>query len=152
MGKFKFRLEKVLDLRKRKEEERERELAELKKLLMREEKFLQQLQRESVAIRQKIGALQSDEEHRLDIEELLRHSDYLEHLREKILLQIEMIRKVIDDVENKRQELVEASKEKKVIEKLKSQQFKKFQDEVEEWERKASDELSTINYSHRRNK
>ena len=150
MAKFKFRLEKVLDLRKKKEEERERELAELKKLLAKEEQFLQQLQRESTALRRKIARLQDENDRSLDIEELLRHSDYLEHLRDKILSQIETVKQVISDVENKRQELVEASKEKKVIEKLKEQQYKRFRTAVEEWEQRTLDEIGTSNYSHRR--
>jgi flagellar FliJ protein len=85
------------------------------------------------------------------MKELLRHSDYLEFLRERILSQIKTIKKVIEDIEHKREELIDASKEKKIIETLKEQQYKKFRETVEEWERKRLDEFGTINYSHRRN-
>ncbi|MCM8773675.1 MAG: flagellar export protein FliJ [Candidatus Omnitrophica bacterium] len=147
MPEFKFRLEKVLELRKKKEEERQRELAMLKELLLREEQFLKELKEKDCKMREEISVLQAHNHKPIDIEELIRYTDYLEKLREKIISQIENIKKLIEDTEKKRGELIDASKEKKIMEKLKDNQFKKFKETVDSWERKILDEIGTINYS-----
>ncbi|MBD3265004.1 MAG: flagellar export protein FliJ [Candidatus Omnitrophica bacterium] len=150
MARFKFRLQKILELRKRKQEDRQKELAGLKKLLKEEEKLLEKLKKQGYEVRKKIDLIQSKKENSLDMEELTRHSDYLDSLRNRILSQIRTIRKVIEDIENKRGELIDASKEKKIIETLKEQQYKKFRESLENWEKKRLDEFGMINYSHRR--
>ena len=148
--KFTFKLEKVLDLRKRKEQERERELANLKELLMRAEAFLEELKKEAVKISGKMSALQGESKERLDIKELLRYYDYLEGLRKNISLQITQIKKLITDIEKKREELIQASKERKIIEKLKDNQYKKFKKTLDAWEQKFLDEVGTAHYNQKR--
>lgn len=148
--KFRFKLEKVLELRKRKEHEREKELADLKELLMREETFLEELKEEAAKISTVMHGLQETAQERLDIKELVRYYDYLEKVREKISAQIAQIKRVIAGIEEKRQELIEAAKERKIMEKLKDNQYRKFKQTLETVERKFLDELGTINYNQKR--
>ncbi|MBD3246350.1 MAG: flagellar export protein FliJ [Candidatus Omnitrophica bacterium] len=150
--KFKFRLQKVLELRQQKEETCERELAELKRVLIQEEQFLVDLKEKSHEMRQRLDHLQDGEENALCMEELVRYADYLDHLQNRIVDQIRRVKKTVNDTDQKRDELVEASKEKKVIEKLKGQQLKRFRDSAAETERKRLDEIGMNNYSHRRKK
>lgn len=148
--KFNFRLEKVLDLRKRKEQECEKQLANLKELLRREETFLEELKEEAARTGAKIGEVQNADKEALDMREILRYYDYLESVREKISAQILQIKKVIADIERKRKELIEASKERKVMEKLKDNQYQKFKENLETVERKFLDEIGTIRYNQKR--
>ncbi len=148
--RFKFKLEKVLELRKRKEQEREKELADLKELLMREETFLEELKEEAARTSEIMHSLQEAVQEKLDMKELVRYYDYLEKVREKISDQIAQIRRVIADIEKKRQQLVEASKERKIMEKLKDNQYRKFKQTLETIERRFLDELGTINYNQKR--
>jgi len=147
--KFQFRLQRVLDIRKKKEEERERELAQLKTLLIQAEEFLDELKEESFKISERMGYMQGGQQS-LNMEELLLYYDYLEHLRNNILYQIQTIKDIIVNIERKREELIEASKERKIIEKLKENQYQKFKECVERWETKLIDEMGTVNFNYRK--
>jgi len=150
MTGFKFRLEKVLEMRLRKEQEKEKELADLKMLQAREEVFLEQLKEEGKKTKESISEIQDKTESSLDLKELISYYEYLENIGERISVQIEQIKLVIESIEKKRGELIEASKERKVIEKLKDNQFKKFKQELEQTERKFLDEIGTINHNRKR--
>ncbi len=150
MARFKFRLEKVLEVRRRKEEEKEKELASLKKELRREEEFLEKLRKETSLIAERIGAFQKVDDESLNLEELRREYDYLEVLRNKITRHLNTVEKLMIKIEEKRKELIEASKERKIMEKLKDKQYRKFRSEEERKERKVLDEIGTLNYNHKR--
>lgn len=152
MIRFQFRLQRVLELRKRKEEEKERELAHLKTMLREAEAFLEELRDETVKVSDQMGSLNNNPDQSLDMQELLRYYDYLEQLRHTILDQIDAIKTIIVNIERKRDELIEASKGRKIIEKLKDRQYEKFREFVDQWENKFIDEMGTINFNYQKNK
>ena len=150
MARFEFKLEKVLALKKRKEQEKEKEFAELKKLLVKEERFHEELKAEAGRINGKVEDIQTEKGvEKLDLRELLRYYDYLEGLRKRVSLQVTQIRKLMEDIEKKRVDLLEASKERKILEKLRDNQYKKFKDRVDEVERKFLDDIGTMNYNQK---
>ncbi|MBN2482995.1 MAG: flagellar export protein FliJ [Candidatus Omnitrophica bacterium] len=151
MIRFRFRLQRVLELRTRKEEEKERELAHLKTMLREAEEFLEELKDQSFRVSQQIGSLHDNDSRSLDIQELLRYYDYLEYVRNMIVDQIDAIKTIIINLDRKREELIEASKERKIIEKLKDTQYKKFREFVNQWENRFIDEMGTINFNYRKN-
>lgn len=151
MIRFQFRLQRVLELRKRKEEEKERELAHLKKMLNEAEEFLEELKNESSKVSEAIGRLHQNERQSLDMQELLRYYDYLERMQRDIVSQIDAIETIIVNINRKRQELVEASKERQIIEKLKENKYKKFKDYVDQWENRFIDEMGTVNFNYQKN-
>lgn len=149
MRKFKFRLESVLEFRKRKEDQRKKELGLLKQFLQKEQLFLKELEVKMIESQNKMQAQQHGT---LNMESIMNYYYYLTNVKEKILNQIALIEELIARIEQKREDLITASKERKIMEKLKDNQYKEFRDMLEKWEAKAIDEMATNLYTHKTTK
>lgn len=148
MPTFKFRLESVLELRKRIEEQRKKELASLRELLRKEQDFLKELETKTVEALQ--GMKECQKGTIFNIEEVMRYYRYFTFCRDKIKEQISIIEGLIASVEKKREDLVAASKERKILEKLKENQLHEYKVMMDSWETKMIDELATNGYTHRK--
>lgn len=119
MPKFKFALEPVLDHRERIEDEKQQVLAERARELKAAEDELARLngefKRYSIVLREDHASLSS--------EELRRHYAHLEYLDRCMTMQHGIIFQRRAAVERARADLVEASKDRKVIEKLKDRRL-----------------------------
>ncbi|HET9095467.1 MAG TPA: flagellar export protein FliJ [Candidatus Baltobacteraceae bacterium] len=123
MGKFKFTLEPVLDHRERIEDEKQQVLAERSRELKAAEDELARLngefKRYSTALREDHAKLTS--------EELRWHYAHLEYLDRCMTMQHGIIFQRRAAVERARADLVTASKDRKVIEKLKDRRLEEHQ-------------------------
>ena len=123
MAKFKFTLEPVLEHRERIEDEKQQVLAERLRELQAAEDELARLngefKRYSTALREDHAKLSSDE--------LRWHYAHLEFLDRCMTMQHGIIFQRRAAVERARADLVAASKERKVIEKLKDRRFEEYQ-------------------------
>ena len=123
MPKFKFALEPVLDLRERMEDEKQQVLAERRRELKDAEDELARLngefKRYSIVLREDHAGLSS--------EELRWHYAHLEYLDRCMTMQHGIIFQRRAAVERARADLVDASKDRKVIEKLKDRRFEEHQ-------------------------
>lgn len=123
MGKFKFTLEPVLDHRERIEDEKQQILAERARELKAAEDELARLngefKRYSTALREDHAKLTS--------EELRWHYAHLEYLDRCMTMQHGIIFQRRAAVERARADLVTASKDRKVIEKLKDRRLEEHQ-------------------------
>jgi len=142
--RFVFRLEKVLDLRKQKEQEMMRELALAKESLAREERILEELRDRLAASRRELLAKQRG---CLDPNEIINYLRYLDQLREFIELQTLRVLEAERIVEETRELLLQATKEKKIVEKLKENQLKKYKEELMRAEMNFLDEVGTLRYT-----
>jgi flagellar FliJ protein len=119
MAKFKFALEPVLDHRERIEDEKQQILAERQRELRAAEDELARLNAEfkrySTALREDHAKLSS--------EELRWHYAHLEYLDRCMTMQHGIIYQRRAAVDRARADLAHASKERKVIEKLKDRRF-----------------------------
>lgn len=108
-------LESLLNIKQWKEDEAKNRFAVLLKELAVEEKRLYDLEEQYNSISKKLECNTDD---LVNIDEIRKLNEYLEHL----LIRIHQQKKVIADKENQveesRRDLVEASKEKKIFEKL----------------------------------
>ena len=122
MRKFKFTLEPVLGHRERLEDEKQQIFAERQNELRAAEAELARLNGEfkrfSTALRDDHASLSS--------EELRWHYAHLEYLDRCIVMQHATIAQRRSAVERARADLLEASKERKVIEKLKDKKFEEY--------------------------
>lgn len=148
MPTFKFRLESVLELRKRVEDQRKKELAHLRELLHKEQDFLKEL--ETKTVEALAGMKECQKGSVFNIEEVMRYYRYFTFCRDKIKEQISLIESLIISVEKKREDLVAASKERKILEKLKDNQLQEHKHVMDSWETKIIDELATNGYTHRK--
>lgn len=147
MAKFNYRMQSILDL-KLKLEDQERSNYGLANLRLREEEEkLQQL-----AIR-RAGYEKQGRELRtsgaIDIVELETNRRAVEAMKVLIRAQMLEVRRAEKDVDAARKRLQEAIQERKIHEKLRENAFEVFKEELEADEKKQIDELVSYTYSVR---
>ncbi len=111
-----FKLEPVLNYKQKVEEKLAKELAHLEHQLREKQAFVRQLKRKKEEILNKLRSCQNDVQ---DVGEIMAYFHYLaavEYKFKKAQREVNIFQK---QWENKRQELIFISKEKKVLERLK---------------------------------
>lgn len=146
MKPFVFKLQTALNL-KIKEEDRVKE--ELRRLTNRCQEEFDVL----AALEERLGQLEDRlrrrQEARVDVAEIQRCLDYLPVMKDRILRQKEVIRRIKEEIEKTRQELVEIMRERKVLEKLRERHFAQYLVEVNREEQKIIDEMATNGYNRK---
>lgn len=84
----------------------------------------------------------------LSVAELLVYSRYLARLRRERLAGSELLKVLKKEAEHKRADLVEAARQRQILEKLKERQAAKHHAEIEHTLTKESDEIAGVH--HRR--
>lgn len=144
MKKFKFKLDAVLKLRQRLEDELKKQLADLKKSMEFEIALLTKYRNEKLACQKELKALRSSA---LDMKKIIMHENYLELLGARIEVQIVRVAEAKEAVELKRGELLEASKDKKAVEKLYEKKYDEHMTTLRKAEQKYIDEISTMRFT-----
>jgi flagellar FliJ protein len=137
--KYKFSLEKVLEWRVDKEKAAAKEFLLLQKELDYQEATLNNLRLEDEKIKKKILKLSS-------IQELKRQYLFKQKIEERIEKQIELIEKTKEELEVLRQELLEAQKDRKIMENLKERDYNSYKEELMRIEQKELDEVAVLRY------
>lgn len=137
-----MKLESLLNLKIWKEDEAKNRFAVLLKELAVEEKRLSELEGRYGAISKKLEC--TDE--LVNIDEIKRLNEYLEHLLIRIHQQKKVIAEKERQVEDARKALVEASKEKKIFEKLDERHKTALKKEHKRKEQIGTDEHAVTGY------
>ncbi|MFN4220245.1 MAG: flagellar export protein FliJ [bacterium] len=144
---FKFKLEKVLQMKIEEEEEQKKVFAKAKKKLAEEEEKLENMIK-TLAYKQ--------EEYKLKLTQVgqpdyfLNFSKYLDKLKKDIELQKIVVEQAKIQVEIEQQKLQEKMNERKTFEKLKEKEYQRYLAEQKMLENKFLDELSGIRFSRQR--
>ena len=139
MKKFKFRLEPLLRLKEHNEKEKQKTFGLAAHKVARQEDVLHQLSRDRVETQLgQRGHLSG----RIDTGRLLIYSRYLGKLKKNELTGREILKAFITDRERKRDELIEATKQKKIFEKLKERRRLAFLHGVEMLTQKEQDDIA----------
>ncbi len=138
MRAFKYRFEKILTYRRHQEKQRQRDLAAAREL--------ERAQRDKI-----VGLRHCQEETQtqrrnflvghIETARLSGYYRYFLKLQQLEAASREMLRHVIKEVNKRREALVEASREKKIYEKLKERHREKFQREYTLYMQKETDEI-----------
>jgi flagellar FliJ protein len=139
MKRFSYRLEPLLKVKAHREKEKQRDLAEA-------------LQR-VYAQKAQLGEIDTHREHtvahqrqsmtgRLSLAELLVCSRYLTRLKKDAVAGQELLRGYERKADEKREKLVEATKEKKIYEKHKEKQQESYTKTIGNFEKKENDEIA----------
>lgn len=139
MGKFRFSMEKVLDWRSDTEEAKKKELGDAQREKFQQEALLQELIQENIKIKN-----ESLTTTRIDI--LRRQNMYKVMLDERIIQQKNQVETAEKSLETARIALMEAHKEKKVMEKLKEKEYTFVMEQEKSEEQKQLDEMATLSY------
>lgn len=144
--RFVFRLQTVLEVKERAEEEEKRKLSDLIAWQREEEAILAGMIAKEQATRQHLKDKQQTGQF-LEVDELRRISYFLKKIAEDIVNQRARLVEIARRIEQQREALMLAAQEKKTLEMLKEQHHNEYLQEIEEEERKLLDELATLKYA-----
>ena len=113
---YRFNLQVVLDYRKLVEERLQVELSQFERSLEHAKQILFSYERKKSSC---AGELKRREEKEIDVDTALLYRNYLKGIRIKIREQRDAVAKIKIDVDKKREELLSATKKKKIMEKIK---------------------------------
>lgn len=146
MAKFVFRLQSVLNIKSRLEEQQRLNFASTRKRLDEEEEKLNKLcsrrdfyEEEGKKLREKT----------LVVTEILENEEAIVRIKEYISDQTLRVKEAEDNLELERRKLVEAMKEKKTYEKLRENAFDEFLKESSHTEAVENDEHNSFVYGRR---
>ena len=146
MKHFRFRFQRILEIKERMEDARRAELGEVTAALNREMERLSALY-ETQATYRNMGGLPVHQ--RVDTCLLGVGARYTERLKGEIQEQMEHLEKIEAVVENKRQKLLEATRERRVYEVLKERAEEAHRHEANRRERIQLDEVGEQLYARR---
>lgn len=136
--KFKYRLEKVLDFRKKKVEQLQAELALAIRDRDTEVAMLNALTEKRTKAQKSLEGYLA----RGEVTEVQQTNTFLENLAKKLEAQTRIVAKMNEKVELIRKKLVVASKEKKIMEKHKEKKHEEWKIEMGKIEAKQLDEMA----------
>jgi flagellar FliJ protein len=145
LKKFQFRLQVVLDIKEKLLEEKLLELSKIQRGLqdaIHKQKTLENYQLEINEAIMRVFQSGND----LDLVEVQRYKDFINKLIVDISNQKVVIQNITRVLDMKRKEVNDILKEKKVLEKLKENQQKKYYREFEQHDRRELDDIAASRY------
>ncbi|WP_353049859.1 flagellar export protein FliJ [Carnobacterium sp. ISL-102] len=139
MTNYTFSMEKVLDWRSDTEEEKKKQLGQVQQNKQQQETLLQRLISENIKIK-------NDSLTTMRIDVLRRQNLYKNMIDEKIIHQKNIVHKAEKEVEVARVELMEAHKDRKVMEKLKEKEYTFTMEQAKQEEQKQLDEMAALSF------
>lgn len=146
MPRFQFRLQQFLGVKEQIESQKELEYAKAIRTLEEEkQKLADFINRKDDAVEN----LRKSVAKKISPFEIRRYNNNIERLKHQIRVQEERVEAAKNFVEQKRQELVQAMKERKALEIVKDKQREEFLKEQDMAERKQVDELISFKHSEK---
>ncbi len=147
MKKFKFRLQNLLQLRRQQEDQKKQAVGAL--LAQIHEQQRQSLEM-AAAIRKEGEKLKRQyQEGKVDLNWVGHYRLYVTHLQNAINERIKNVAQIQVKLNAARQELVEAAKQTKVLEKLREKQKQRYDKQIRRREGQQQDEISASGYLRR---
>ncbi len=143
---FRFRLESVLNYRRTIEENLLKELSELRRHLSLEEDRLKMMIFEKGRHINDLGSLQKGGV-TLQIEDIKLYFSYLNGLELKIKKQGDVIKKCQERVDKKLAEVVDAMKNRKILEVIKERGYREYTREINLKEQRLLDEIAVNRFT-----
>lgn len=144
MKKFKFRFETVLKVKEKKEEQLKREFMQLIALKIRQENLLMEIEKER---QEKAKEKFNEKQIGTDIQTLIFYEQYTNLLRKQIEETEKRIKELQKEADIKREELIEATKQRKIFERLKQSDFNEFKNLVLKNEQQLLDEIAVNKFN-----
>lgn len=146
---FNFRMQTVLDVRKTIEDKIISEFSKHKKELQQETENLRIIQQQKEEL---IDSLRMIQDKKVHVSDIAMRSASIQRRRKEEELQQEAVRNVTKKVDEKRDELLEATKKKKAMEICKTKHFERYQSAEKILERAAIDEWVITGHNRRKQK
>ena len=146
MAKFKYKMQNILDIKQKLEEQAKMEFAMAMAKLVEEEEILKNIQNRKRWYEEEGKKLRCD---KLNVIRLQENNQALKSLQEKIEEQRKNVSKAQSNVDKARTNLRESMQERKTHEKLYDDAFDTFKSELNAQESKEVDELTSYTYGVR---
>ena len=143
MQKFRFKLQRLLDFRKIREEQAEAEFAKATRVFLHEKERLRQLE---TNLSDTFDRLKQEQEKHSSLLTLKLFQDYIDTTREGIKLQAVKVAAAADRRQQCLRKLEEAARKRKGVESLKEKKLQQYHEEVLKEEQAFLDELSGQRY------
>lgn len=144
MAKFFYKMQNILNIKYKLEEQAKSAYGAAKAILDEEEELLEEKKAKKEAYEQTLRTMVLEQ---LNILEIKRMEDAVEVSKYHIKMQLIAVRNAKKQVEIARKKLNEAMIERKTHEKLKENAFEVFKEEIKMEEKKEVDELVSFRYS-----
>ena len=143
---FKFNLQPLLNHRRYLEEVLQKELAQFRKRLIAEQNKLRRLKEKKREYSQK---LQQRQKENGTVSDLILYLRYLDRLSTELEHQHQQVVAAEKEFKDKRNDLIQTMKKRKMMEKLKEYRLKAYQQQTLKNERKFMDEVATKQFSNK---
>ena len=143
--KFRYRLEKLLELKRKKEDDEKEKLAKLLQEEERERQVKAQLEQRLADVRVELRERQRNGT--LDVNGLRFYPQHIKHLENLILNQELRLKELAIRIMEQRQNLLKAAQERQTYEKHKEKSQETWQAEIDAADAKMIDELATLKYA-----
>jgi len=143
MKKFKYRLETLLKVKEHIEKEKQKEHASAVNRVNHQENQLKDIDNAKTTTFEKQRSRMKSP---IVVAEMLVCSRYLNKLKRENMAGKELLKALKKKSEEKREKLIEASRDKKIYEKLKEKQQDKYNEMIKMLETKDNDEIAIRNY------
>lgn len=144
MKKFSYRMQNILNLKVKIEEQEKNNYSIAKHKLNEEEEKLSVFERRKASYEQDLREVMSS---RLNVIQLRRYEEAIEIMKDRIKTQKQVVRKAEQAVDLAMQKLNIAMMERKTYEKLREVALEEYKKEFNEEEKKEIDELVSFKYS-----
>ena len=144
MKKFFFSLQFLLDYRKRREESLKKELAKMIAKEEKEKEVLEKLQEKLLFWQKQLEEKKKEE--RISIPMMLVYYSYLEEFLIQIKKQVEKIENISLEKERLQKKLLQATKDRKIVEEIKEKRWEEFILQQKKLEQKFIDENALIKF------
>jgi flagellar FliJ protein len=142
MYKYSFEFEELLNIKSQKEDNIKNNLSKETKILNEEKNHLDYL----LSLKEKELNNFNHKGKTIKISDIEVFYTYIDNLDMKIISQKNKVQIISNRVENIRQHLIEISKEKQILEKIKEENFEEYKKEVLKDEERINDEIVNFKY------
>jgi flagellar export protein FliJ len=142
MYKYSFEFEELLNIKSQKEDNVKNNLSKETKILDEEKNHLDYL----LSLKEKELTNFNHKGKTIKISDIEIFYTYIDNLDKKIISQKNKVQIISNRVENIRQHLIEISKEKQILEKIKEESFEEYKKEVLKDEDRTNDEIVNFKY------
>ena len=140
---YRFNLQVLLDYKRHIEEGLQIELSHVQRKLEKEKQLLISYQSEKSYYEEELAR---SEEREINVDEGILYRDYLRGMRIKIKKQRETVAEIRVELDKKREKLLDATKKRKALEKIKEKDWKRFLYKLKRRERLFIDEVGIRKY------
>jgi flagellar FliJ protein len=143
VGKFIFRLQSILSIKKQIEDGLKNDLGKAVIEYERQKEIYNKIEEEKET---SVHCIKAKSQEGISVGDLQKYGKYIEFLNAKSKLQMVNVKNAQDNVDRYREKLIKASQERKIIDKLREKKYAEYLKEQFKKEQQINEEISSYKY------